>query len=182
MLITKEKQVNKMSKCVFMDRDGVLNKELDRHILKIEEFIIPEDVPNGLKRLKDAGYKLVVVTNQSGIARKYYDDKLVDDCHDLLQEACGNLIDQFYYAPLVDSVSKSLMRKPDSLMLEKGMAKFNVDPAQSWMVGDKERDLIPAKKLGIRRIQLMAMVEKSELAEVVAHTFTEVVDAILGED
>ena len=61
------------------------------------------------------------------------------------------------------------------------MAKFNVDPAQSWMVGDKERDLIPAKKLGIRRIQLMAMVEKSELAEVVAHTFTEVVDAILGE-
>jgi len=46
MLITKEKQVNKMSKCVFMDRDGVLNKELGRHILKIEEFIIPEDVPN----------------------------------------------------------------------------------------------------------------------------------------
>jgi len=181
MLRLNENRANKMNKCVFMDRDGVLNQELGRHILKIEEFIIPEDVPNGLKRLKEAGYKLVVVTSQSGIARKYYDDKLVDDCHDLLQQACGGIIDQFYYAPLVDSVSKSLMRKPDSLMLEKGLAKFNIDPEQSWMVGDKERDLIPAKKLGIRRIQLMAMVEESELAELVTHNFTEVVDAILGE-
>lgn len=171
----------KKSKCVFMDRDGVLNEEIGRHILTIEEFIIPEDVPKGLKRLKEAGYRLVVVTNQSGIARGYYDDKLVDDCHQQLQKACDNAIDQFYYAPLVDSVSKSLMRKPDSLMFEKGIAKFNIDPNASWMIGDKERDLVPAKKLGIKRIQIMALVEESELAEHRVHTFTEAVDLILGE-
>lgn len=164
-----------------MDRDGVLNQELGRHIMKLEEFVIPEDVPDGLKRLKSAGYKLVVVTNQSGIARGYYDEKLVDDCHDLLQVACDNAIDQFYYAPLVDSVSKSLMRKPDSLMFEKGIAKFDIDPNASWMIGDKERDLVPAKKLGIKRIQIMALVEESELAEYRVHTFTEAVDLILGE-
>lgn len=178
---TAEQNV-KRSKCVFMDRDGVLNQEIGRHILKIEEFIIPEDVPNGIKRLKAAGYKLVVVTNQSGIARGYYDDQLVEDCHDQLQKVCEHAIDQFYYAPLVDSVSKSLMRKPDSLMFEKGIAKFNVDANASWMIGDKERDLVPAKKLGIKRIQIMALVEESELAEYRVHTFSEAVDLILNTD
>ncbi|MFT6972381.1 MAG: D-glycero-D-manno-heptose 1,7-bisphosphate phosphatase [Roseivirga sp.] len=179
--MTVTEQSVKNNKCIFMDRDGVLNQELGRHIMKLEEFVIPEDVPDGLKRLKSAGYKLVVVTNQSGIARGYYDEKLVDDCHNLLQAACDNAIDQFYYAPLVDSVSKSLMRKPDSLMFEKGIAKFDIDPNASWMIGDKERDLVPAKKLGIKRIQIMALVEESELAEYRVHTFTEAVDLILGE-
>jgi D-glycero-D-manno-heptose 1,7-bisphosphate phosphatase len=165
-----------------MDRDGVLNQEIGRHIMKLEEFIIPEDVPKGLKRLKEAGYKLVVVTNQSGIARGYYDESVVEECHAQLQNACDHVIDQFYFAPLVDSVSKSLMRKPDSLMFEKGIANFNIDPEASWMIGDKERDLIPAKKLGIKRIQIMALVEESEVAEYRINTFTEAVDLILKLD
>ncbi len=170
-----------MNKCVFLDRDGVLNVEIGRHIMKVDEFVIPEDVPVGLKRLKAAGYKLVVVTNQSGIARGYYDDQVVLDCHELLQKQCDHALDQLYYAPLIDHVSKSLMRKPDSLMLEKGMAKFNVDPSQSWMIGDKERDLIPAKKLGIHTMQIMAMVPETDIAEERVQTFTEAVDLILGE-
>ena len=180
--MTDTQQSVKKNKCIFMDRDGVLNQELGRHIMKLEEFVIPEDVPDGLRRLKSAGYKLVVVTNQSGIARGYYDEKVVEECHDQLQKACDHVIDQFYFAPLVDSVSKSLMRKPDSLMFEKGIAKFDIDTKQSWMIGDKERDLIPAKKLGIKRIQIMALVEESEIAEFRVNTFTEAVDLILKID
>ncbi len=169
-----------MNKCIFLDRDGVLNKEIGRHIMKIEEFEIPEDVPSGLARLKDNGFKLIVVTNQSGIARGYYDEKLVDDCHDLLQQQCNNAIDHFYYAPLVDHISRSLMRKPDSLMLEKGLAKFNGAVQKCWMVGDKERDLAPGKKLGIKTVQLKALVDRSKLADYHATTFSEVVDIILN--
>jgi D-glycero-D-manno-heptose 1,7-bisphosphate phosphatase len=170
-----------MNKCVFLDRDGVLNVEIGRHIMNVDEFVVPEDVPDGLKRLKAAGYKLIVVTNQSGIARGYYEAKVVEDCHEILQDKSENALDQLYYAPLIDHVSKSLMRKPDSLMLEKGLAKFNGDPTQSWMIGDKERDLIPAKKLGIKAMQIMALVPETDLADERVMTFKEAVDLILSE-
>ena len=169
-----------MNKCVFLDRDGVLNVEIGRHIMNVDEFVIPDDVPEGLKRLKAAGFKLIVVTNQSGIARGYYDEKVVVDCHEILQSKCGHALDQLYFAPLIDHVSKSLMRKPDSLMLEKGLAKFVGDPAQSWMIGDKERDLIPAKKLGIKTMQIMALVPETDLADERVMTFKEAVDLILS--
>jgi D-glycero-D-manno-heptose 1,7-bisphosphate phosphatase len=180
-MLAAEQNVKK-SKCVFMDRDGVLNQEIGRHIFTLEEFVIPSDVPEGLKRLKAAGYKLVVVTNQSGIARGYYDAQLVEDCHKILQDVTGGIIDKFYYAPLVPHVSESLMRKPDSLMMEKGLALMNGDPQQSWMVGDKGTDLKPALKLGMRRIQINSMYEASELAEFHVNTFTEIVDTILQSD
>lgn len=169
-------------KCVFLDRDGVLNKEIGRHVMKVEELVILEGVPEGLKRLKAAGYTLVVITNQSGIARGYYTEEVVTGCHELIQKTCDYALDYLYFAPLVDHISMSLMRKPDSLMLEKGMAKFNIDPAKSWMVGDKGSDLIPAKKLGIRTIQMMSMKPQSDVADERVHTFTEVVDLILKTD
>lgn len=65
-------------------------------------------------------------------------------------------------------------------MLEKGIARFNIDPGQSWMIGDKERDLIPAKKLGIKAMQIMALVPETDLADVRVHSFTEAVDVILS--
>jgi len=170
-----------MNKCVFLDRDGVLNKEIGRHIMNVDEFEIPDDVPDGLKRLKAAGYKLIVVTNQSGIARGYYEEKVVVDCHEILQSRSDHALDQLYFAPLIDHVSKSLMRKPDSLMLEKGLAKFNGDPVRSWMIGDKERDLIPAKKLGIKAMQIMALVPETDIADERVMTFTEAVDLILSK-
>lgn len=169
-------------KCVFLDRDGVLNKEIGRHIMHVDEFVIPDDVPDGLKRLKAAGYRLVVVTNQSGISRGYYDEQVVTDCHEILQKACDHVLDHLYFAPLVDHISKSLMRKPDSLMLEKGMARFNVDPARSWMIGDKERDLVPAKKLGVKAMQIMALVPETELADERVYSFKAAVDVILADD
>ena len=150
--------------------------------MNVDELVIPEDVPSGLKKLKAAGYKLVVVTNQSGIARGYYTEQEVLDCHEAMQKVSDNALDQLYYAPQVDHISRSLMRKPDSLMLEKGMAKFDVDPAQSWMIGDKERDLAPAKKLGIKTIQIMALVPETDLADERVYSFGEAVDLILSRE
>src|SRR5690606_30346690 len=73
-------------------------------------------------------------------------------CHQKLQEACGHLIDQLYMAPGHPSKSESLARKPDSLMLEKGLAKFNLDPAQCWLIGDRMRDIQAAEKVGVKGI------------------------------
>ncbi|HEX8350265.1 MAG TPA: HAD-IIIA family hydrolase, partial [Hymenobacter sp.] len=73
-------------------------------------------------------------------------------CHDKLQQAVGGLIDAFYFAPSHPSVSESLSRKPGSLMLEKAMARFQLDPAQCWIVGDRMRDLEAGARVGVRGV------------------------------
>lgn len=143
-----------MNKCVFLDRDGVINKDYVDYVYSEEKLEILPGVPEALKALKEAGYVLVVVTNQSGIAKGVYTREQMHETHRLIQEACGHTIDQYYFAPWHPNFHESLTRKPDSLMFEKAIAKFDVDTSKSWMVGDKATDLIPAKRLGIKTIQV----------------------------
>lgn len=140
------------NKCIFLDRDGVINRELGHYAYHLDHFEILSGVPEALSRLKKAGYLLIVITNQAGIAKQIYTENEVYLCHQNLQEYCGNLIDALYFSPHHPSVTESLLRKPDSLMFEKAMAKFNIDPSKSWMIGDSARDITPAKKMGLSTI------------------------------
>jgi D-glycero-D-manno-heptose 1,7-bisphosphate phosphatase len=139
-------------KCVFLDRDGVLNRERGDYTYHLDDFEVIAGVPEALALLKQNGYLLIVVTNQGGIAKELYTKEDVLACHVKLQDACNNLIDALYYAPGHPNYAASLARKPDSLMLEKAIAKFDIDPAKSWMVGDSERDLQAAFKVGVPSI------------------------------
>ena len=143
-----------MNKCVFLDRDGVLNEDRVNYAYQLAHFNILEGVPKALKMLKEAGFLLIVVTNQSGIAKGIYTRKEVLACYEYLQSQTGNLIDEHYYAPYHPIYSNSLTRKPDSLMLEKGIAKYHIDTQKSWLVGDSQRDILAAKKLHIPSIQV----------------------------
>lgn len=140
------------TKAIFLDRDGVLNEERGDYTFRVEDFEVIAGVPEALKLLKEAGFLLIVVTNQGGIAKNLYSKEAVLACHQKLQQTCGNLLDALYYAPSHPSVSESLSRKPDSLMLEKAMAKFNIAPENSWLIGDRKRDLQAAAKLGVKSI------------------------------
>jgi D-glycero-D-manno-heptose 1,7-bisphosphate phosphatase len=140
------------NKAVFLDRDGVLNAEIGDYVCRLEDFEVLPGVPEALQLLHDAGYYLIVVTNQAGIAKGLYPHEHVHACHQKLQAATNNLIDAFYYAPSHPSVSESLSRKPGSLMLERAIARFLLDPTQCWMVGDRGRDLEAAARVGIRGI------------------------------
>ena len=140
------------NKAVFLDRDGVLNHEIGDYVWEPEKLVVSEGVPESLARLKQAGYYLIVVTNQAGIAKKLYTATDVQACHNKLQQVCNGLIDAFYYAPGHPSVSESLLRKPDSLMLEKAIARFHLDPAQCWMIGDRLRDMQAGAKAGVQGI------------------------------
>ncbi|WP_139920351.1 HAD-IIIA family hydrolase [Hymenobacter sp. DG01] len=141
-----------MNKAVFLDRDGVLNEEIGHYVWKLEEFVVLPDVAASLARLKQAGYYLVVVTNQAGIAKGLYSAAEVQACQQKLQQATGNLLDALYFAPAHPSVSESLARKPGSLMLEKAMARFQLDPTRCWMVGDRLRDMQAAERVGVQGI------------------------------
>lgn len=165
-----------MNKCIFLDRDGVINKDRVNYAYELENFHILDGVIEGLKKLKAAGYKLIIVTNQSGIAKGIYTREQMNTCHQYLQEQCGGIIDMIYYAPYHESVTASLTRKPDSLMFEKGIAKFEADIPNSWMLGDKERDLIPAKKWGLPTI----LIAEEPIAGVGDYHFTSLLEAVNG--
>ena len=135
--------------CIFLDRDGVINRDRVNYAYRLSDFEILPRVPEALRRLKAAGYRLVIVTNQSGIAKGIYTREQMQTCHNFMNMVTGHLVDEIYYAPHHPSVSESLTRKPDSLMFERAVAKFDIAPTRSWMIGDKERDLVPAQKLGI---------------------------------
>lgn len=144
-----------MKKCVFLDRDGVLNEDRVDYVYRIEDMIIPTGVAEGLRLLKEAGYLLIVITNQAGIAKGLYTRDDVMRCHSYLQQCCGDLIDDIYYCPHhPDYDSRSLARKPDSLLLEKAIAKYNIDVDHSWMFGDALRDMQAGKRVGVRTIHI----------------------------
>ena len=139
-------------KCVFLDRDGVLNRERGEYTYRLDDFEVLPGVPEALHLLKKNGYLLIVVTNQAGIAKELYKKEDVLACHNKLQGSCDSLIDAIYYAPGHPNFSESLSRKPDSLMLERAIAKYNIDPVNSWMVGDSLRDIEAADRVGVRSI------------------------------
>lgn len=171
--------MTKKTKCIFLDRDGVLNEELGYQITELSDFKPIKGIQEALVRLKRNGFLLVIVTNQSGIAKGHYTEKFVLDCHNILQEACGNLLDDLYFAPGHESVSRSLLRKPERLMFEKAIAKHGIDVEQSWMVGDKERDIIPAVQLGLKSILINTKPTKTQATHQAAH-LKDAVDIILS--
>jgi D-glycero-D-manno-heptose 1,7-bisphosphate phosphatase len=104
-----------------------------------------------------------VVTNQAGITRGLFTEQDMQICHDHMMELTNHKIDDIYYSSYHPEFSNSLLRKPDSLMFEKAIAKYNIDTASSWMVGNSERDLTPAIKLGIRTIFIGENVPEIEI-------------------
>jgi D-glycero-D-manno-heptose 1,7-bisphosphate phosphatase len=168
-----------MNKCVFLDRDGVINKDNPNYTYRIESFEILPGVLEALEKLKAAGYLLVIVTNQSGIAQGIYNQQQMEACHAYFQKMCSNRIDHFYFCPHHPTVTASIARKPGTLMFEKAIAKFNIDVTQSWMVGDRGRDIIPARQLGIRTIQVGDEIETGERADLQVERLLEAVPIIL---
>ncbi len=164
------------NKCVFLDRDGVLNVERGDYTFREEDFMVIPGVPEALKLLKINGYLLIVVTNQGGIAKDIFTRQDMHKCHQKLQNICNNLIDAFYFSPAHPLVSNSLTRKPGSLMLEKAIAKFNIDVESSWLVGDQTRDLEAAAKVGVKGILIKNDEPNNEF---VAKNLKEAADKIL---
>ena len=117
-----------MNKCIFLDRDGVLNVERGDYTYEPEDFIIEDRVPEAIQLIKEAGYLAIVITNQAGISKGLYTRKQMQACHGILMEKTGHLIDHIYYSPYHPSFSESLTRKPETLMIEKAIAKFDIDP------------------------------------------------------
>ena len=147
---------------------------------RVEDFVLVEGVEKALSILKKAGYHLLVITNQAGLSRKIYSRDQMNDCHSKLQKMCDGAIDEIYYSPYHPTVTESLSRKPGTLMFERAIAKFDIDPTQSYMVGDRERDLVPARQLGIGTILIGT--ETSEFADDYAASLIEFASSLIPQN
>ena len=147
-----------MNKAIFLDRDGTINVEKN-YLYKIEDFEFLPGVIEALKMLQDAGFLLIVITNQSGIGRGYYtenDFKKLNDWMVLTLKDQGVTINAVYFCPhLPDAKLKKYRmdcecRKPKLGMYEQAIKDFDVDVSQSYAIGDKIRDLSICHTTGCR--------------------------------
>ena len=141
-----------MNKCIFLDRDGVLNVERGDYTFLPEDFVIEAGVPEAIRMIKDGGYLAIGITNQAGISKGLYTREQMQVCHDILMEKTGHLIEKIYYSPYHPSFSESLSRKPETLILEKAITKFDIDPLQSWLIGDRARDVECGQRMGMQTV------------------------------
>jgi len=146
-----------MKKAVFLDRDGIINREIGDYIMSIEEFeLLPEIIPF-MHEAKKRGFMAIVITNQAGIAKSLYSHDLVDKCHAFMaEELAGHDLhfDEIYYCQHHPDFGECLCRKPKSILIEKAIARFQLDPLACFMIGDKERDVQAANAAGVKGFQL----------------------------
>lgn len=172
-----------MDKAIFLDRDGVINVEKN-YLYKIEDFEFINGVFDTLNNLQNLGYKLFVITNQSGIGRAYYTH---EDFKKLtlwmIEEFKKRNIDilQVEYCPHGPEDGCSC-RKPKTGMIENILKKHKIDLSNSWLIGDKDSDIKCAKNAKIKNtIQVKSGHDfTTSQADYVCNSIKEVKDIIIN--
>lgn len=168
------------SKALFLDRDGVINID-HGYTYKIEEFKFYDEIFNLLRHAQKLGYKLFIVTNQSGIARGYYSEQ---DFKRLTLwmlkefEKNGIKIEKVYYCPHLPE-DNCECRKPNPKMIKDAIDEFDIDPKSSWMIGDKPSDIEAAKNAGVQNTILISTKnEKNSLAKYSVRSLYDIIKII----
>ena len=148
-------QSRTLRRAVFLDRDGTLNVEVN-YLHRIEDFTLIPGVAPAIMALNRAGFLVIVVTNQAGIARGYYDEQAMHMLHEHLKQALaveGGHLDGIYFCPHHPDFSGACAcRKPEPGMLLQAAAEHTIDLARSWLVGDTSGDIGAGHAAGCRTI------------------------------
>lgn len=145
-----------MSKVIFLDRDGVINYDFG-YVYKIEDFVFIKGVIEALKILTNLGFRIAVVTNQSGIGRNMYS---IEDMNNVHNYMCLELkkhdifINTILFCPHLDFECNC--RKPKPGLILKGLLIENGDTEKSWIVGDKISDCLAGWSAGLKNLCLIA--------------------------
>jgi D,D-heptose 1,7-bisphosphate phosphatase len=161
-------------KAVFLDRDGTLNIDTHGYIKTPEEFELFPYAARAVALINKMDFQVIVVTNQSGVARGYYTPADVEAIHhkmlSLIAEE-GGVIDKVYYSPYhIDGTVEpfnveSDCRKPKLGMFREAVREFGIRPELSWMIGDKYSDIEFGKNAGMKSILLLCGLGQKEFFE-----------------
>lgn len=172
------------NKCIFLDRDGNINVEVD-YLYKKEDFKFVDGADKAIKIFNELGYKVIVVTNQSGIARGYYTEEDLKHLHSYIDqelEKIGGKVDEYYYCPHhpekgIGIYKRSCRcRKPELEMFLDAQKEFDIDFERSIVVGDKISDIESGIRLGMEAILVKSghgIMEKEKI-----YTKTKVYDTL----
>jgi D-glycero-D-manno-heptose 1,7-bisphosphate phosphatase len=149
-----------MHRAVFLDRDGTVNEEVG-YLRDLSDLRLIAGAGEAIRRLNQAGLKVVLVTNQSGVARGYFPESLVHDAHarlDQLLRKDGARIDAVYYCPHHPTAGNSSYtvvcdcRKPGTGLIDLAARDIGIDVQESFVVGDKWSDVELGQRAGARSI------------------------------
>jgi len=143
-------------KAIFLDRDGTLNEEVN-YLGKVEDFAWLPRAAEAVRLLNEAGWVVVLITNQSGIGRGYYAEQDVAAIHERIESdlaQAGARLDAIYYCPHRPDEG-CVCRKPQPHLFQKAAQELGLDLSASYAIGDKLSDLEPGKQLGCRTILLL---------------------------
>jgi len=150
-------------RAVFLDRDGTINEEVD-YLHRVEDLQLIKGAAEGISLLNRDGFKVIVVTNQSGVARGYFQETDVHMIHkemELRLSRAGASVDGWYYCPHHPDYGTSPYRarcgcrKPETGMIEKACKDFEIDVAASFVIGDSACDIELALSCGARPILVL---------------------------
>ena len=160
--ITRQSNANEpLKKAVFFDRDGTLNVDVV-YLHEPSKLVWISGAIDAIRWANENAYLVVVVTNQSGVARGYYREEDIHILHEYMNNELkkeGAHIDAFYYCPhhpegkLPAYRQKCSCRKPAGGMLLKAIEDYNIDPHQSLLIGDSDTDIAAAENAGIRGVK-----------------------------
>jgi D-glycero-D-manno-heptose 1,7-bisphosphate phosphatase len=137
-------------KAIFLDRDGTLIEEVN-FLCRIEDLRFFSYTDEAVSLLKQQGYLLIVITNQSGVARGIFEESAVHAIHEKIQEDLSEKLDAFFYCPHMPDAGCDC-RKPGLGMINSACERFEIDLAGSWMIGDKSLDIMTGVNAGIKTV------------------------------
>jgi len=150
-------------KVVFLDRDGTINEEVG-YVNHIERFNLLPRAGQAIRLLNQQGWKAVVITNQSGVARGYFSESLVHQVHqkmrDLLKKE-GAHLDGIYYCPHHPDIGvppyrqTCRCRKPATGLIEEAVKELDLDTSQSYMIGDRWADVEFGRRVGAKAVLIL---------------------------
>lgn len=159
-LKTKQKNI------FFSDRDGIINLDLG-YVHKKEDFHFYDNIFNTFQYIQNLGYEIIIITNQSGIARKFYSEEdfiMLNDWMISIFKSNGiNILDTFY-CPHLDN-DKCNCRKPKDGMFLSAFKKYDVNKKNSWMIGDKLSDMEAAVAAGIKNTILFRCEDELDISK-----------------
>ena len=176
-------RANAKTPAVFVDRDGTIMHDAD-YCSKPEQVRVFNGVSDALRRLKGAGFKVIVITNQSGIGRGFFTEKQYRAVEAEVSRQLGDgLIDATYFCPDPPG-QQSKCRKPAPGMVLQAAREQNVDLSRSFLIGDKEIDAECAHNAGVRAIRVRTGFDKmtdGSRADWVAEDFPAAAKIVLNE-
>ncbi len=159
-----------LNRAVFLDRDGTLNEEVG-YVNHLDRFILLPRVGKAIRLLNQHGFKTVVITNQSGVARGYFPESLIHLVHQRMEDLLrkdGAHLDGIYYCPHHPDVGsppyrqRCRCRKPDTGLVEKAARELEIDCAKSYVIGDRGMDLEFARQIGAKAVLVLTGYGKGE--------------------